>query len=48
MLLPARLFRAANRYAGAIVLGALGFACSTILVTIEEHLLAGRSSGWEC
>ena len=47
ILLAARSFRAPDLYAGVILLGALGYASSVLLVKIEEHLLSWRTPAFE-
>ena len=42
ILLAARSFRAADLYAGVILLGALGYASSAVLAIIETRLLGAR------
>jgi sulfonate transport system permease protein len=45
VLLSARSFRAADLFAGVILLGATGYATALMMSAVERRLLAWRSSG---
>ena len=44
IIIAARSFRAADLYAGIIVLGAIGYATNTVLERVERHVLRWRGS----
>jgi ABC-type nitrate/sulfonate/bicarbonate transport system permease component len=45
VLLSARSFRAADLFAGVILLGAIGYATALLMSAVERRLLVWRTSG---
>jgi ABC-type nitrate/sulfonate/bicarbonate transport system permease component len=45
VLLSARAFRAADLFAGVILLGAIGYATALMMSAVERRLLVWRTSG---